>query len=798
MLDSLRQDLTLALRSLLREPGVTAVALASLAVGIAANATVFSLVQAVEFPRLPYPEASRLVFIESRNLPRDLSELPISAPDAIDVAASVRALDTQALTVDESVTIREAATPAHWSGRLVAPAFFEVMGIRPSLGRTLAAGDEADAIVLADRFWRAELGGDPSIVGRALHVNAGMRTVVGVMPPFFDPDADFWMALPASVASSAARDDRRFTTFARLAPGRSLDDATREIAALSTRLAGEHPATNAGWEMFPTLLTRMHGQDARGVFYLMQGAVAFVLLIACANIANILLARGTRRAREMAVRLALGADRLRLVRQLLTESLLLSSAGGLVGALLTLWGIRVVRLLFAFPASIAPELNVAVLAFTGAIAVLTGVLAGIVPALRASGVAPHTTLRTEGARGSTDAARGGLRAGLVAVQIASAVVLATGATLLVRSLVNRQHVDLGFNPAGAVRADLSLGSGRDESDEAKRIAMSAVLDRIAASSDVVAAGASGYARPAGVGARPQLTLPGRGDLLLGAGAPNAIEAATPGYFGAMGIPILEGRGLADTDRAGGQLVAVVNEEFARNVWPDRSPTGDRVRLGAAGSPAPVVTIVGVAGAIRRSAMHDSVAPRIYVAYAQFPTGSVSLVVRARSNTGAATSVMRAAVRAADPALVLDAVRTVEADVAQFVEPVRSITRLFAAFGVTGLLLAALGVFGTVSYTVSQRRREMAVRSALGATRGDLIRLVLGHGVRLAAAGLVLGLGVALLAARALSGLLFGVAPADPLTLGGVSVALALASLAACYRPARAAATVDPMAVLRRE
>ncbi|MFI5178030.1 MAG: ABC transporter permease [Vicinamibacterales bacterium] len=796
-MDMLRQDLRLAVRSLAGEPGVAMVAVASLAIGIAANATVFSLVQALEFPHLPYPDASRIVFIESRNLQRDLSELPISAPDALDLASSVHTLERPALSVDESITIREAATPAHWSGRLVAPAFFDVMGVGASQGRALAAGDDG-VIVLADRFWRAELGGDSSIVGRAIHVDDGLRTVVGVMPPRFDPDADFWMPLPSSVTSSAARDDRRFTTFARLAAGRSPDDAVREIAAISARLTAEHPATNTGWEMFPTSLARMHGQDSRGVFLLMQGAVAFVLLIACANIANLLLARGTRRAQEMAIRIALGADRARLVRQLLTESLLLALGGGLAGVVLTMWGIRLTRLLFDFPESIAPELNGIVLAFTGGVAVLTGVASGIVPALRASSVAPRATLQADGARGVTDTARGGLRAGLVAVQIACAVVLATGAGLLVQSLINRQRVDLGFNPAGAVRADLSLSGSRYDAPEAQRAAASAVIDRIVASPEVAAAGATAYAMPQGVGARPQLTLPGRGDAAPGVGAPNAIEAATPGYFAAMGIPIIEGRGLADTDRAGGPVVAVINQEFAQNVWPDRHPIGDRVRLGPPGSAAPVVTIVGVAGSIRRSAMHGSVAPRIYVALVQFPARNLSLVVRGRAVAGPATSVMRAAVREADPALVLDNVRTIEADVAQFIEPVRSLTRLFTAFGVTGLLLAALGVFGTVSYAVSQRRREMAVRSALGATRGDLVRLVLGHGLRLAAMGLAVGLAVAVVAARALSGLLFGVAPADPLTFIGVALTLVIVALAACYRPARAAAAVDPMTVLRRE
>jgi putative ABC transport system permease protein len=799
MLDTQRQDVRIAFRSLWREPGVTAVALCSLAIGIAANATVFSLVQAVEFPQLIYPDASRIVFIESRNLPRDLSELPISAPDALDLAAATpRTLATPALTVDESVTIREAATPAHWAGREVAPAFFDVMKINARDGRVLREGDEA-VIVLADGFWRRQLGADPAIVGRVIHVNDEPRTVVGVMPPRFDLDADFWLPLTPSTLAAAARDDRRFTTFARLPDGVSLTDASREIAAVSARLAAEHPATNSGWEMFPTALTRMHGQDSHGAFLLLQAAVAFVLLIACANIANILLARGTRRGHEMAVRLALGASRRRLVGQLLTESLLLALAGGVVGTLLTMWGIRLARGLYDFPEAIDPSLNPLVLAFTAIVSALTGLICGVLPALRASRVAPQTTLQAEGTRGATGhAARGRLRAVLVAVQVASAVVLATGAGLLVQSLINRQHVDLGFNPAGAVRADLSLSGARFASDGSQRAAAEAVLDRIRRDPAVSAAGAQAWALSAGVGARRQLSLPTRGNTAAGTGAPNAIEAITPEYFSAMAVPIRQGRAFTDADRPGAPLVAIINDEFARHFWPDRSPIGDVVRLGAPDTSAPQVTIVGVVGSIRRSAMHGFVVSRIYVPYAQFPGPSLALVVRARADVGAAMNAMQAAVRQTDASLVLDAQRTVEADVAEFVQPVRFITVLLTAFGVAGALLTALGVFGTMSYAVSQRRREMAVRAALGASRADILRLVLGSGLRITALGLSAGVVAALVATRALTSFLFGVAPADPITLGLVAAALAVVALAACYRPARMAATVDPMTVLRRD
>jgi predicted permease len=415
-------------------------------------------------------------------------------------------------------------------------------------------------------------------------------------------------------------------------------------------------------------------------------------------------------------------------------------------------------------------------------------------------VTPQTALQAEGARGATShAARGRLRGTLVAVQVASAVVLATGAGLLVQSLINRQHVDLGFNPSGAVRADLSLSGPRFASAETLRATAAAVLDRIGRDPAVSAAGAQAWALPGGVGARPQFSLPNRGNVLMGAGAPNAIEGVTPEYFAAMGVPIREGRVFGEVDRPGAPLVAVINEELARHLSPGRSPIGEVVRLGAPGAAAaPQVTIVGVVGSIRRSAMHGFVVSRIYVPYAQFPGSNLSLVVRARADAGAAMTAMQTAIRQTDAALVLDAARTVEADVAAFVQPVRFITVLFTAFGVTGLLLAALGVFGTMSYAVSQRRREMAVRAALGAARRDIVRLVLGSGLRITAFGLAGGLVAAILAARALGSFLFEVEPADPLTLAAVALTLVAVSLAACYRPARLAASTDPMTVLRRD
>lgn len=796
MVDRIWQDLTFAVRSLLRGRGVTTVAIVSLAIGIAANTTIFSLVQAVEFPSLIYPQASRIVFLESRNTARSLIGMPVSAPDAMDIAAASRTLQLASLTADQTSILREGASARRVSGRRVTSTFFDVMRVPARLGRVLAAHDGQDAVVLSDRLWRTQLGASPSIVGRPIHLDGGIVTVVGVMPARFDAGADFWVPLPSSLAGSP-RDDRQFTLFARLSARASLDDAARELADISARLAADEPATNKDWVTYPTAVTRMHGRDSRAAFMLLQGAVAFVLLIACANIANILLARGTRRRHEMVVRVSLGASRGRLLGGLLIESVLLSLVGGAVGVLLSMWGIRLARVLGGFPDVIDPRLNPVVLGFTASLSMLTGVLCGIVPALRASSVTPETVLRAEDGRGGSGNTRGRLRAGLVAVQVASALVLVTCGGLMLRTLANREDVDLGFNPRGAVRADLALPAHRYRDMGAVRAAVDGVLGRLRRAPDVVAAGVSTWALPTAPGAQRQFTLPAERDAALGGSIRRGVEAVSPGYFEALGASLRLGRGFTEADREGTTPVALVNDELARHAWPNRNPVGEPLRLGTVGEGAPIVTVVGVVSTIRRSAMHDSLVARVYVPYAQHPNPTLSIVVRARGDVGSVGRELQDAVQHTDSSLFVERLQTVEADLAQFVAPIRLITALLAGFGLAGLLLAGLGVFGTMSYTISQREREMSVRLALGASQRDIFRLVFGSALRITAVGVLGGVVVAFLATRTLAKFLYGVSATDPLTFGVVIGFLTIVTLAACYRPARVAATTDPMSILRQ-
>lgn len=795
MFDRIRRDLAFAVRGLLRGRLVSAVAVISLAIGIAANTTVFSLVQALEFPSLIYPEASRIVFLESRNNVRGLAGMLVSLPDAMDITAASRTLRPVSIRADQASTLRVADATSRVAGKRVEPAFFSVMQVPAAIGRVLIPGNGDDVVVLSDNLWRSQFGGQASILGAAIQLDGKSVTVAGIMPPRFDPDADFWVPLRAS-PGAYSRDDRQFELFARLAPGASTEDAAKDLLDISARLAVEHPETNKDWVMTPTRLAQLHGRDSRQSFLLLQTAVGFVLLIACANIANILLARGTDRRLEMAVRISLGATRQRVMSGLLAEALLLSAIGGAFGVLLSVWGIRFTSVLGGFPAEIEPRLNVYVLGFTFALSTLTGMICGLAPAIRASSVKPEAVLREAG-RGTRGTSGGGVRVWLASGQIAAAVVLATSAVLMLRTLQNRQQVQLGFEPGGAARADLVLPENQYRDVVAQRGVVNEVVGRLLSRPDIAAAGASAWALPTGAGGQRQLTLPAERDAALPLSIRRGIEAVTLDYFDALGIAVKQGRAFSDADASGAAPVAIVNEELAHRLWPRRNSVGELLRLGSVGEDAPVVTVVGVVASTRRSPMHDLPIALVYLPFSQYPNATVTLVARARGDVSAALRALPAAVHEADGTLLVEGLRTLEADAAQFVAPVRLLTSLLAAFAVTGVLLAALGVFGTMTYMVSQRGREMAVRSALGANRTVILRLVFASALRITALGVLAGATLALWVTAALSSHLFGVSPTDPLSYAGVILALSCVSLAACYRPARAAASADPASILRQ-
>jgi putative ABC transport system permease protein len=792
MFDDLRHDLVLARRHLVRGGLATTAAIVSLGVGIAANTTVFSLVHALAFPHLIYPGAARIVFLESRNDGRGIADMMMSAPDARDVAQASRTLAGTSLAASQSSILRVGEDARRVQGRRVDREFFALLQVQPSLGRALRADDEPGAIVLSDALWRSQFGADRGVVDRAVRLDGGTATVVGVMPPLFDGDAEFWTPV-GDALSSARRDDRQYDVFARLAPATSLGEVNAELAGLSARLAGDHASTNRGWQLYAVPLARLHGRDSRGTFLLLQAAVACVLLIACANIANILLARGTGRRREMAVRVAVGATRPRLVRALLTESLVLAAAGGALGVILAMWGIRAARSLIDFPEVIEPQLNTAVLAFSAVVSIVTGILCGVAPALRTSSVDPEPVLREQG-RGGTDRRAGRLQALLVVAQMACAVLLATSAALLVRSVANRERVSLGFDPHGAFRAELALPYERYSDSARAESTIERITAAVAESPDVIAAGAHSWALPTGAGAQRAFTLPDRP-----ADAPSpggSVEAITPGYFAALGTSLMSGRDIAAGDRAGAAPVAVVNQQMANRLWPGQPAVGRRLRLGTAAESAPVVTIVGVVANVRRSPMHEIPIATVYLPYAQYPNSAATLVVRVRGDVASGVRVLTGAIHTADPLLLAEKVRTLDQDIAAFTAPLRATTSVLSVFAVTAVLLAAFGVFATMSYNVSERQHEIAIRSALGAPRDAIVRMVLTRALRLIAIGVLIGALSAAWATRALHAFLFGVTPLDSSTYVAVAAGLIVVAIAACWRPARQAAGIDPLAVLK--
>jgi putative ABC transport system permease protein len=792
-MDRLCHDLTFALRSLVRGGIVTLVAVASLAICIAANTTAFSLVQAVEFPQLPYPEPARLVFFESRNTQRGLTGLPVSLPDAMDAIVASHAIEDAAITADQSSILYSSDGARRVFGKRVTPAFFDVLRIPAALGRTLGRADSDGVIVLSDDLWRTQFAADQGIVGRTIRLDGGVVTVAGVMPPRFSPDDDFWTPLTGPL-SRYERSDRQFSVFAGLRGGASAADATRELRQISARLATDFPASNKDWVMEAVPLAHLHGRDSRATFLLLQAAVACVLLIACANVANILLARGTDRRVEMAVRCSLGATRGRLVSALMTEAFALSAVGGGLGVLLSMWGIRIARSLGGFPAILEPHLNAVVLSFTIALSMLTGVICGALPAWRASAVDPEPVLR-EGGRGATRSS-GRMQSALVVIQIAGALVLSISGVLMVRTLANRTRVDLGFDPRNSVSGQLTLPADRYQTPAIARTTVHQILDRAGANPDLVAAGATTWALPTAPGGVRPITVPGEGDRRLSPTVRRGFAAITPAYFAAAGIAVVSGRSFTDADRDGSEPVAIVNQVLARALWPDGNAIGERLRLGAVGEQAPVVTIVGVVATVRRSPMHDVPIARVYVPYAQYPNGSVTIVARTHGNASAGMRAIASATHQVDPDLLLDGVRTQEADVAQFVAPVRMMTLLLTAFAVTGVLLAACGVFASMSYAVAQRRNEMAIRSALGAHAQAIVRMVVVEALGILAFGLTLGILLTFWTTRFLASSLFGVSGLDPLTYTSVVVTLMVVALAACYAPARRAGATDPMVVLR--
>ncbi|HEX9944563.1 MAG TPA: ABC transporter permease [Thermoanaerobaculia bacterium] len=799
-MNSLLQDIRYALRRLGRSPGFTAAAALTLALGIGANTAMFSVINAVLLRPLPYPGAERLVRLWAVNPQQALTDVNLNPLDFADYRRRVKGLADLAALALPRFAITGQGEPERVPGARVSGNFFRAFGARPALGRDFQAADErpgAEAVaLLSHALWQRRYGSDRGVVGRKVILDDEPVTIVGVLPAGFRAptlsDADqpqIW--LPLQIAESMGRGGHWLLAFGRLADGVTLAQAQAELDALARGLEREHPGSNQGWRTRLQDLKQAVVGDTRAPLLLLLASVGLVLLIACVNVANLQLARAATRQHEVAVRSTLGASVPRLVRQLLTESALLCALGGLGGlslAWLAAWLMARLR-----PGKLprAEEIGVdgRVLLFTLGVAVLAGLLFGLVPALRTATPQLGAGLR----QGGRAAPGRRLPAALIVGELAAALVLLIGAGLLIKSFWRLLDVDPGFRPAGLLKAEVELPASRYGEPQRISAFFQELLARAAA-------------LPGVEGATAVDILPFSGGYSCNSfsvddgSSPDAekvpcIEYRTvgPDYFRVMGIPVLRGRSFQATDAAGGAPVALINDTLARALWPGRDPLGRRITLGFE-TQTPHV-IVGVVRDVRHFGLQQDVAPEVYVAYPQHPASAMTVVLRASGDPMGLVGPLRTQVRSLDPQLPLGEAATMESLVTGSVGQPRLRTQLLLAFALIALALAAVGLFGVVSYSVVRRTHEIGVRMALGADRPGVLRLVLGQTLAYAAGGLLLGLLSALALTRLLAGFLFGVGALDPVIFGASSALLLAVALLASYLPARQASRLEPLTAL---
>ncbi|HEV8597907.1 MAG TPA: ABC transporter permease [Gemmatimonadales bacterium] len=799
----LLQDLKVAVRGLLRASGFTAVALLTLALGIGANSAIFSVVRSVLLRPLPYPDSQQLVQLWTDHRARGRAEPEWLTPtEFFEWRDGNSTFSGMAAYTSWGPDLTGSGEPEALGGIMVSGNYFMVLGATPALGRLLSpADDDARAegvIVLSDALWRRRFGAERGVLGRVLQLNGESWTIVGVLPRQFRPPLavtpEVYRALRRPADSRCRWGCFVWRAVGRMKPGVTFAQAEADLKSIARRLEGEQPATNAGVGAWPIPLHEQITGPTRTPLFALAGAVLFVLLIGCVNLANLLLVRGAGRARELGVRAALGAGRGRLVRQLLTESALLAVAGGALGLLLSLVGGRVLGSLVPAGVRGIQEIRVdgVVVAVTAALSVVSGLLFGLLPALHVARSDLMGVLRNAGRDVS---GRSGLRNGLVVAELAIAVVLLVGAGLLLRSFLLMQQVDLGYRSRGVVLASIGLPRARYADAARMRLATEELLARLRANPALRAAEVTDLP-PLSQGDQDITAIP------LGQpkvpGRPEGIwyRAVSPGYLQAMRIRVIAGRQLGPDDREGSPPVGVLNETAARVFWPGQDPVG-QVLATAEDSTGLRITIVGVVGATRQDGPNQPLKPEIFVPIDQDPQRGLTFVLEPKRDAETAVAAFRQALREVDP-LVPVATEPIEQRVAMALSLPKLYALLIGGFAVAALLLAALGVYGVMAYAVSLRRREIGVRLALGAAPGGIQRLVLGQGGKLALAGLGLGLLAALAVTRLLTRLLFGVGAFDVVTYTVVPLVLGAMALLACWLPARRAMRVDPLVAMREE
>ncbi len=798
-MDTLLQDIRYAMRSLRRSPAFTFVAIATLTLAIGANTAIFSVLDSVLLRPLDYAAPEQLVVLRENKPQSNIVNATITGPAYLAWQKESRSFSGIASYITQNGVVNGLGEPIEIPIGIASPEFFHILGQQPILGRTFSSDEHvqsgAAAVMISRGFWLRHFGGDSSVIGRSVILNDHARPVIGVIPDGgeYTRSVEIWVAMPMDVIPRLTTGNHLLYAIGRLRDGARLDAARAELASISERVYAPAPEGARGWIPSATpILESTVGDTSRVTVISLFGGVTFVLLIACANLANLTVMRAQSRNREVALRAALGAGRLRLTRSLITESAVLAFVGGGLGLLLGVWGIDAIRALAqgTLPRLEGVQMNVPVLAFTAMATIAATALFGVLPAIRASRADLHTSIRE---RDTRVAGRGAGRDALAIVEIALALVLAAGAGLLAQSLARLHRQPLGYDPVRVVDVDIDLPPSRFSAPPARAQLLQQIEEQVRALPGVVSAGSTRALPLESGGPDTEFGIEGRAP-----DAPNGKGSAfytpiTDGYLPTMRATIVAGRNLTSADlAANAPQVAVVNETLAQKYWPGTSPLGARLVMGPWR-----VEVVGVVRDLRQRFLRNAVQPQMFLPFTMDPTLSISLVVRTAGEPLALAPALHKAVWAVDPKLPVEE-WTMQSLMNDQTAETRFTLTLMSAFAVLAILLAMIGVYGVVSFGVAQRRKEIGVRMALGAQQSRVLAMVLRRGALIAAIGVTIGAGAAIALGLGFRRLLFGVQPTDPLTLAGAATLVALTIVVASLVPARRAARVDPMIALRSE
>jgi putative ABC transport system permease protein len=810
-LEHLSQDLRFAFRMFAKTPGFTAVAVLTLALGIGANTAIFSVVYAVLLQPLPYKDASRLI-VMNETTPK-VGTVSVSYQNFLDWRTQNHEFSQMAAIHGVEFSLAGVSQPENISGYAVSPNFLSMMGVRPFLGRDFAASEEksgtAPVVLLSYSLWQSHLGGNPKAIGKMITLDGRSFTIVGVLPPDFrsfdrtdvlEP-IGAWITNNSDEATArGARGD--MVVIGRLAPGVAFAQARAEMEGIAARLAKQYPASN---DQFGVSLQSIHDNfvgDRRPAILVLFGAVMFVLLIACANVANLFLVRGAARTKEIALRIAFGASRNRILRQMLTESFVLTLFGGTFGMALAIGGIRGIRRLIPMGmlSGSSVNLNGAVLLFAAGVVVLAAFIFGLAPALHSTKPDVQSELKEGGRTASAGAAQNRLRGALAISEISLALILLVGAGLMMKSLYRLLEVNPGFQPNRLLTMEMDLRTQQYSTDPAILNFWQQVLDRVRALPGVENAALGTVVPLTDSHSRGDITIEGMALPTPGNFPHPDYHIVSPGYVSTLGVPLERGRTFTDADNEKSPLVGIVNARLARQFWPNDDPVGKRFLFGHPSSKNPPkwITVVGVVGDTKLYGLANPSRLEVYVPFRQNPSRDMHLVVKSAVDPAAFTSAIRGAVALIDKDQPIFAISTMNQLVSDSVATRRITLVLLGLFSGLALVLAAIGIYGVISYSVAQRTHEFGIRMALGAQHRDVLRMVLGQGGKIAFAGIAIGLGAALALMRLMSSLLFSVSAFDPLTFAGVAILLVLVAMLACYIPARRTMRVDPMVALRYE